>query len=505
MRRFAELRDWIRTVQGRLMVVMVVPPLVPVVLTLACALVWGVGVVRHARQEFVAQRAGAIARSLGQWVQRTVEIAPMGTEASLRALGGLAIAWIEEPAAIQVTAGVVVDANVFLDAVQLLAEDAPLVSGPLRTFPVPGIVVGLRQPGGLRCLFLDLGAVEQWVDGLRRSEEAVILHLGGGRVERGPLADGSWTRAVAAVPGLPWTVELASSEEWGLSAERWLGLFLVVLLVAGGVVVVGLAVRTSGAVARLLAQYNAQHDALRDALSRAELLAQLGSMAAGFAHEINNPLQIMKSEQAYMRVLLDAMLASCPQAQQSGAELQESMRQLEGQIQRCSRITHAILGFGRLSAGEPHIVDLCRFLPEVVSTFRSLAEAGGARLEVACASDRLLVRLDPAKLQQVLANLLSNALHAVEGKAGAFVQVSGVAEGDRVLVIVEDNGCGIAPEHRESIFTPFFTTKGPDKGTGLGLPICYALVQTMGGSLDFESTLGQGTRFVISLPRLLPA
>lgn len=505
MRPFAELLERARGVQGRLVAVMIGPPLVPVLLALGCALIWGVGVVRHARHELVAQRATALGRSMGQWVRQALDLAPTGTPESLRVLGVLATAWVDGAGGVRLTGGILTDAGVFADAGRLAAQEGTVVAGPLRSFPVPGVVVGLREGDGLRCLFLDLAALGRWLDSARQADDHAAVLVEGGRVERGPAPEESWERASASVPGLPWQVELAAAEDWTLSAERWLALFLAVVLVAGGLVVVGLALRTSGAVARLIAQYDAQHSALRDALSRAELLAQLGSMAAGFAHEINNPLQVMKSEQSYMRLLLDSVLERCPQARESASELQESMRQLEGQIQRCSRITHAILGFGRLSAGEPHVVDLCRFVPEVVSTFRSMADAAGAGLEVTCAAEAVLVRLDPAKLQQVLANLLSNAIHAVEGRAGARVAVTVRAEAERAVIGVEDNGCGIAPEHREAIFTPFFTTKGPDKGTGLGLPICLALVQALEGTMDFDSEVGQGTRFVVTLPRLAPA
>ncbi|MEJ5242857.1 MAG: HAMP domain-containing sensor histidine kinase [Desulfomicrobiaceae bacterium] len=506
MRPLPELFAWARGVQGRLIAVIVGPPLVPVLLALGCALVWGVGVVHHAHQEVVRQRATTVARVVEQWVRQTLEVAQVVPVESMRAWGVLAVGRVDDAGEVHFQGGVLAPEAALAAARDVLVHQGPLVAAPLQTQPVAGVVVGARRGDGLHWVYLEANALARWLDLARQKREHVVLQVSGGRVERGDAPQEGWEMARVGVPGLPWQVEVAAPQEWGLFVERWLGLFLAAVLVAGGALVVGVALRTSSAVTRLLAQYHTEQESLREALSRAELLAQLGTMAAGFAHEINNPLQVMKSEHAYMRMLLEQLRAVCPDASGPGEELLESMSQLEGQIQRCSRITHAILGFGRLSSGaESRVVDLCRFVPEVVSTFHSMAEGMGAQLESSALPEPVMVRLDPAKLQQVLANLIVNALHAVEGRgpqSRVTVRVEVAEHGEETCIVVEDNGCGIAPEHQEAIFTPFFTTKAPDRGTGLGLPICHALVQAMGGRIDFSSELGRGTRFTVTLPRL---
>ena len=123
--------------------------------------------------------------------------------------------------------------------------------------------------------------------------------------------------------------------------------------------------------------------------------------------------------------------------------------------------------------------------------------------------DRISVRKDygnfediecyPSKLNQVIMNLLTNSIQAIEGKGEIFIQTIGSAIG--VKIIIKDNGKGMTPEVKEHIFEPFYTTKDVGKGTGLGLSISYGIIEQHNGNIDVISEPGKGTEFIISLPR----
>ena len=292
--------------------------------------------------------------------------------------------------------------------------------------------------------------------------------------------------------------------------EAFAGLYgaartIVLVALLGGGILVAVAMLLTGRIDHLMQLRDREKAQLEGQLVRAARLAELGEMATGFAHEINNPLQIMKSDHAYVSMLLDDLQkrGEVREGEELG-EIRNSLRQIMIQIGRCARITQSVLRFGRM--GEPSIseVRLDRFIPEVADMVRKKAEVHGVTIHEECASDTPPVRCDAGQLQQVLLNLFNNALHAVterHGAGGGRIDLKcGVDEEGRVEVRVADNGIGISPENLKKIFTPFFTTKPVGKGTGLGLSVCYGIVDGMGGNLDVSSRKGEGTTFTLTLP-----
>ena len=181
------------------------------------------------------------------------------------------------------------------------------------------------------------------------------------------------------------------------------------------------------------------------------------------------------------------------------------MDQIGLQIDRCSRITQAILKFGRQSEPAPKDIDLSAFIPEVTAMVEKKASVHGITLEKNLEADLPRIHGDPAQLQQVLLNLLNNAMDAVTDRHGSMdgvILVGARSRGDRrkVAVTVRDNGCGIGPGDLDKVFSPFFTTKPVGKGTGLGLSVCYGIVNSLGGTMEVESEPGQGTMFTMVLP-----
>ncbi len=289
-------------------------------------------------------------------------------------------------------------------------------------------------------------------------------------------------------------------------------LFLSLSVVGGGAVVFFSSLSLSGYVEKMLRLRDEEREKLREQLYRAGRLAELGEMAAGFAHEINNPLQIMKSDQAYIDMLLQDFRTRCgaiPACVEDIEEIAGSVGQIKVQIDRCARITHSILRFGRAGTLDVQHIDLAKFIPEVLSMVQKKTQLSGIALRVDIPKTRLLVNVDPGRLQQVILNLVNNAMYAVQevkdGRAGEIVLRCDIDKDGRVRIEISDNGVGIGPENQKLIFTPFFTTKPPGSGTGLGLSVCHGIVDSMNGVLDFVSRKGEGTTFFITLPRVASA
>jgi two-component system NtrC family sensor kinase len=248
-----------------------------------------------------------------------------------------------------------------------------------------------------------------------------------------------------------------------------------------------------------------EKDRLNQQLIGASRLAELGEMSAGFAHEINNPLQIIKSEQSLIEMTLSDMKeAGQLKESESLAEVEDSMDQIRLQISRCAEITQAILKFGRQDEPKSQVIYLTNFIPEITSMVAQKATVHGISIEQDIAENTYPIQVDPTQLQQVLVNLFNNAIDAILERhgtsGGKLIIKAGPKQNNTVEILVKDNGGGISPENLDRIFSPFFTTKKVGKGTGLGLSICYGIIDNMRGSMEVSSEEGVGTTFTILLP-----
>ena len=226
-------------------------------------------------------------------------------------------------------------------------------------------------------------------------------------------------------------------------------------------------------------------------LAQQERLASMGLLAAGVAHEINNPL-------AYSLIHIESLAT---QLKQRGLdeEAASAAKALDG-MGRIRQITKGLGSFSRTESGERQGVDLKRCLEGAVSLarneirFRAQLKVEIAALPVVLASE--------GKLSQVFLNLLINASHSIEeGPADQnLIELRAWSGEGQALVSIRDTGKGIPPENLARIWEPFFTTKPVGKGTGLGLSICKSIVEEFGGSISVESSVGQGTLFLVRLP-----
>lgn len=228
-----------------------------------------------------------------------------------------------------------------------------------------------------------------------------------------------------------------------------------------------------------------------------ERLASLGTLATGVAHEINNPLAIIKEAAGWMMLILKKEeMAAIPRR----ADFEKALDKIEKGVERAKRITHQLLGFVQKNESVMSVIKLRDLINESLQL--TGREAANKEIEIVKVfkddADGSLIS-DPYQLRQVLLNLITNAIHA--SSKGDKITLTLENQEKTVLLTISDTGCGIPQESLEKIFEPFFTTKPPGKGTGLGLFVSSGIIERLGGTLDLESTLGKGTTFTIELPR----
>jgi PAS domain S-box-containing protein len=235
---------------------------------------------------------------------------------------------------------------------------------------------------------------------------------------------------------------------------------------------------------------------LEQSVQESEKLAAIGALAAGVAHEINNPIGIMTSR---MELILE-------EADRAGLPLpvRDDLQVLQRNAHRVGRITQGLLSFARRGSGGRQPTDLNAVVAETLLLFESHAVKAGVKVERRLAVPLPAVAADANQLQQVLLNLLNNARDAL-GDHGEIHVETGPAptRPGWVRLAVTDTGPGIPPDLLGRVFVPFFTTK--PGGTGLGLPISYRIVKDHGGLLEVQSEPGAGTAFSILLPALAGA
>jgi two-component system, NtrC family, sensor kinase len=236
---------------------------------------------------------------------------------------------------------------------------------------------------------------------------------------------------------------------------------------------------------------------LDERLLQSQKLAAIGELSAGIAHEINNPLAIIRQEAEWMQHLLKKLGGGDEKA---AGELQGSVQQIVQQVDRCTEITRNLLDFARKRDPVIQAVEVNRIIENMTMLVEK--EAKHKNIAIVRHYDETLPAIysDAPQLRQVILNFLTNATQAI-GTDGVVTITTRLNPDDGVDIVIGDTGCGIPADNLSKIFDPFFTTKPPGQGTGLGLSICHGIILRLGGRITVASIAGQGTEFTITLPR----
>lgn len=232
-----------------------------------------------------------------------------------------------------------------------------------------------------------------------------------------------------------------------------------------------------------------------------ERLVALGTMATGVAHEINNPLAVIKDAAGWLgQILAKPEMNSTPRID----DLKKGLEQINKSVNRASKITQQLLQAVKTQTME--MVDPSTF---VEVSIKDLAEEAISLVQPDSSRKNIEVLLksvephpvawtDPFQLLQVLLNLLSNSIQATDPEGQIIVSLNGSLE--EAKIVIQDNGSGISKENLARIFEPFFTTKSVGQGTGIGLYVSWGIITNLGGLIGVESEVGKGTIFTITLP-----
>ena len=229
-------------------------------------------------------------------------------------------------------------------------------------------------------------------------------------------------------------------------------------------------------------------------LLQSQKLASLGELSAGLAHEINNPLAIIRQEAEWLLLLFKK------EPSPDVSEITNCLAEIVHQVDRGREITHNLLNFARRRQPVLQAVQLNGVVEDMARLVEKEAQARNITLVKQLHPDLPIINSDSPLLRQVILNLLNNAIQAI-GKEGAVTIITQAAGDNQVMVQINDTGCGIPQENLAQIFDPFFTTKPQGKGTGLGLSICHGIIHRLGGRISVSSEVGQGSSFTIRLPR----
>jgi PAS domain S-box-containing protein len=234
--------------------------------------------------------------------------------------------------------------------------------------------------------------------------------------------------------------------------------------------------------------------AVKAQLKEATKLAAVGQLAAGVAHELNNPLTAVTMFAHYLQ---DDLASGTPPKDESIPKLRLYIDRILGAAERCKKTIEGLLAFARPGTSELVAVDLGRVVSHVIAMIGHQLRVQDTTLTVAIEGD-FVVDAAANQIEQVLLNLIFNAAQALE--QGGEIRVTAERRGEETRLCIADSGPGIPKEHLARIFEPFFSTKPVGKGTGLGLAVSWGIMKDHGGEIEVESELGQGSRFTLVFP-----
>jgi len=286
-----------------------------------------------------------------------------------------------------------------------------------------------------------------------------------------------------------------------VSADAFSGLrhaqnIAIIIFILGGVAIITMAFVLSRHMVKRIVLADREKEMMNKQVIETGKLASVGELAAGIAHEINNPVAIMVEEAGWIGDLLEEDEF---EKSENLDEFQRALKQINTQGKRCKEITHKLLSFARKTDSRIQAVSVNELIEDVVSLSAQRARYSNVELRTNLQDDLPAIQASLSEMQQVFLNLINNALDEME-KDGGTIEMISKMEDSEVIVDIADTGPGIPRANLARIFDPFFTTKPVGKGTGLGLSICYGIINKMGGEIDVRSSVGLGTTFSIRIP-----
>jgi len=275
-------------------------------------------------------------------------------------------------------------------------------------------------------------------------------------------------------------------------ALRW----AILINVLGGLAILTMAFILSGRIVKRIARADQEKNKMDEQIVETGKLASIGELAAGIAHEINNPVAIMVEEAGWIGDLLEE------EEFKKSSNLEEfnrALKQIRTQGKRCKDITYKLLSFARKTDPREQDVQLNELLDELIALSAQRAKYGNITFKTDFQETLPTVMVSQSEMQQVFLNLINNSVDAME-KRGGVIEIKTRLEANEVVIEVKDNGPGIAKANLGRIFDPFFTTKPVGKGTGLGLSICYGIIKKYGGEIEVHSVPEVETTFRVKIP-----
>ena len=303
-------------------------------------------------------------------------------------------------------------------------------------------------------------------------------------------------KAVSFIEGSPWALVLLKhgylyGKDWSFFKAR---LFFIVMI--STIVALFIILQITKLFVGRIREADEKRESMMAEIEHTSKLASIGRLAAGIAHEINNPLAIISAKTGLITDLLE-LSENFKYKNKIEAEIQGTANAVE----RCKVITHRLLGFARRMDITLESISINSLMKEVLSFLDQEALYRGIHIDLDLAEYIPIIESDRGQLQQIFLNLINNAIDAI-GKDGKVIIKTSKRDEDTVQVDVIDNGKGIPQDIISHIFDPFFTTKdtGEKRGTGLGLFITYGIIKKLGGHISVRSTVGTGTTFTVILP-----